>query len=220
MMPCILLVYHEILEVIFIFYFIAAVSTSAMGGCDIDPRKGHHLSAKFVAMLGRVGVLLEKCTNVDVLKTFLKHYKHPLYPDKLYVEPHVYRHAETVRDIVYSLFPMYINYTHYYILEAIVEIFGNEECKEVLQEYKQFFQRSVRKLEHHPTPMTDEEIEAFSGQSRLIVTTSGDARATTPHDLQRVQEAISQATGVNQSGLVFGREDPGNSTVSPGAFSI
>ena len=191
-----------------------------MGGYGIDSRKGHYLSAEFTTMLDRVTALLEECTNVDVLKKFLKFYTHPLYPEKQYIEPRVYRDAETVRDIVYSLFPEYINYMQHYILDMIVEKFGNMECKEVLLEYKRCFQRSVRRLRDHPAPVTDEEIEAFSGQSRLKVTTSGDAQATTHHDLQRVQEAILQATGVSRSGIVFGHEDPGNSTVSPGAFSI
>ena len=116
-----------------------------------------------------------------------------------------------MEDIVSSLFPEYINYMEHYILNEIVDKFGNEECKEWLQKYEQFFQRSVRKLRDHPAPVTDKEIEQFSGRIRLKVTTSGDARATTPHDLHTVQEAVEQATGVSRAGQVYAHQDPGNS---------
>ena len=192
-------------------FFIAAASTSTMGGYDIDPRKGHYLSAKFSTMLNILGDKLNKCTNTGVLKKFLKLYSHPLYPEKRYVEPHVYCKAKTVADIVFSLFPQYINYMQHYTLEVIVDTFGSEECKECLQEYKQLFQRSMGKLRDHPAPMTDEEIEESSGQNRLRVTTSGDAQATTLQSVHNVQGAIEEATGVGRAGQVYTHQDPGNS---------
>jgi len=134
-----------------------------MGGYAIDPRKGHNLCAEFAKMLTDMGNKLNDCTDVDTLKKFLKFYSHPLYPEKRYVEPHVYCDAKTVEDIVSSLFPEYINYMQHYILDKIVDIFGNEECKVCLQKYKQFFQRSMRALRGHPAPVTDEKIEQFSG---------------------------------------------------------
>ena len=190
---------------------IAAVSTSVMGGYDIDPRKLHSLSAKFSRMLCVVGDKLNECIDVDTLKKFLKFYSHPLYPDKHYIASHVYCNAKTVADTIFSLFPQYMNYMDHYILENIVKEFGNEECRKYFQEYKELFQRSMRKLRDHPAPVTDEEIEQSSGQKKLKVTTSGDARTTTPHDLDTVQEAIEKATGVSRAGQVFAHQDPGNS---------
>ena len=182
-----------------------------MGGYAIDPRKSHYLSAEFSTMLDIVGSKLNESTNVDILKRFLKHYCHPLYPEKLYVEPQVYHNAETVADIVSSLVPKYINYMHYYTLEVIVHKFGDEECKECFQEYEKFFQRSVRKLRNHPAPVTDEEIEQSSDQKRLRVTISGDGDTTTLPKLHTVQSSIQQATGVSQAGQVYAHQDPGNS---------
>ena len=191
--------------------FIAAFSTSSMGGYDIDPRERHHLSREFSTMLDSVGQTLNKCTKVNDLKKFLYLYSHPLYPDKRYVEPRVYHNAQTVADVVFSLFPQYINYMQHDTLKDIVDKFGDEECTKFLQEYEQFFQRSVRKLRDHPAPVTDEEVEQFSGQKRCKVTISGDARATTPQDIHRVQGAIEQTTGVSRAGQVFAYQDPGNS---------
>ena len=192
---------------------IAAVSTSVMGGYDTDPRMRHNLSAKFSRMLRVVGKKLNECTDVDTLKEFLELYSHPLYPEKHYVEPCVYCNAKTVSDTIFSLFPQHMNYMDHYILENIVEEFGNEECRKYFQEYRELFQRSIRKLRGHPAPVTDEEIEQSSGQKRLKVTTSGDARATTPHDLHTVQEAVKKATGVSRAGQVFAHQDPGNSVI-------
>ena len=194
-------------------FIAAAVSTSAMGGYAIDPRRGHNLCAEFAKMLIDVGNKLNDCTDMDTLKKFLKCYSHPSYPEKRYIEPCVYCDAKTVEDIVSSLCPKYINYMQHYILDEIVHTFGNEECKECLRKYKQLFQRSVRKLRDHPAPVTDEEIEQFSGRTRLKVTTSGDVQATTLHDLHTVQEATEKATGVNRAGQVFAHQDPGNSVI-------
>ena len=184
-----------------------------MHGYGFDPRKRHHLSAEFAKMLERVATLLEKCTSVDTLKKFLNVYSHPLYPEKRYIEPRVYCDAKTVTDIVFSLFPQYINYMEYHLLEEIVCTFGNTECIEVFQTYKMLFQRLVRKLRDHPAPVTDEEIEQSSSQKRLKVTTSGDSNATRVRTLQTLhtlQEAIEQATGVSRAGQVYAYQDPGN----------
>ena len=65
-----LLFYLQMLITKSLASFIAAASTSAMGGYDIDRRKGHNLSAKFSTMLTDVGNKLNDCTDVDTLKKF------------------------------------------------------------------------------------------------------------------------------------------------------
>jgi len=79
--------------------------------------------------------------------------------------------------------------------------------------YKQTFQMSVRKLRHHPAPVTDDIIEQCSSQKRLKVSVDGDVNRTTPQDMQTVQGAITQATGIGQAGLVYANQDPGNSVI-------
>ena len=192
-----------------LLYFIAAVSTSTMGGSDSDS-KMRHLNVEFLKMLDTVGNLLEMRTSVDTLKKFLQCYSHPLYPEKRYIDPRVYREAKTVRNVLFSLCPQYINFMQSYDLEEIVHEFGNDECKHHFLRYKHMFQRSVHKLRDDLAPVTDEEIEQYSGRNRLKVTTSDDVTATTPHDLLTVQGAIEQATGVGQAGQVFAHQDPGD----------
>lgn len=130
--------YHEIIKSL--LYFIAA-----MGGYDIDPREWHHLNTEFSTMLDTVATSLENCTSVDILKFFLQ-YSHPLYPVKQYIESHVYHNAKTARDILFNLFPQYINYKDHFLLQEIVNRFGDEECRHHYQKYELMFQRSVHKL--------------------------------------------------------------------------
>ena len=200
--------HHEIIKLL--LYFIAAMSTSTMGGYAIDPRIAHHLSAEFSTMLHRVGDQLQECTSVGSLKEFLQCYSHPMYPDKLYIEPHVYCDAKTVKGVLLHLYPRYINYMDHYVLDEILHTFGNEECRYLHHKYEHVFQRSVCKLRDHPAPMTDVEIEECSSQKRLRVTISDDGRTTPPHDLHTVQGAIKKATGVSQAGQVYVHQDPGN----------
>ena len=196
------------------FYtIIDAAHTSALGGYDIDPERRYHLSGEFSMLLSTLGKLLQQCTNVDSLKNFLRFFCHPLYPEKLYIEPNVYCDAKTASDVILSLTPMYINFIHHHLLQEIVDKLGNDDCKHHYQKYKQTFQRSVKKLWHHPAPVTDDNIEQCSSQKRLKVSVDGDVNRTTPQDMQTVQGAITQATGIGQAGLVYANQDPGNSVI-------
>ena len=184
-----------------------------MGDYDIDSERRYYLSGKFAKLLSTLGNLLQQCTNVDCLKNFLRCFSHPLYPEKLYIEPYVYCNAKTASDVILSLTPMYINFIHHYLLREIVDNFGNDECKHHYQNYEQTFQRLVRKLRHNPAPVTDGIIEQCSSQKRLKVSVDGDVNRSTPEDLQTVQGAITQATGIGQAGLVYANQDPGNSVI-------
>ena len=192
---------------------IDAISTSEMGGCDTDPRTQHHLSAQFSKLLRTLGKLLNECTDVKELKGFLQFYSHPCYPDKRYIEPQVYCDAETARDVIYCLFPSYINYMDHYLLEQIVAEYGTHVCQECFQTYEHLFRRLVRKLRDHPAPVTDNEIEPFSGQKKVKVSLSGSVDETTPQSVQNVQKAIEETTGINRVGQRFAFQDEGNSVI-------
>ena len=183
-----------------------------MHGCDIDAERRYYLSGEFAMLLSKLGNLLQKCTNVDSLKNFLRLFSHPLYPEKLYIEPHVYCNAKTAGDILFSLTPMYINYIHRYLLREIVEKFGNDECKQHYQKYDQTFKRLVSKLRHHSAPVTDDDIEQCSNQKRLKVSAEGDVNRTAPEDMQTVQGAITQATGIDPAGIVYANQDTGRAS--------
>ena len=83
---------------------VAAVSTSAVGGPDTEPRDRHPLSGGFATLLKILVPLLEQCTDVNALKRFLKYYPNPRNPKQRYIEHHVYSHAHTVSGILLAMF--------------------------------------------------------------------------------------------------------------------
>ena len=103
------------------------------------------------------------------MKEFLESYCHPLYPEQPYVASKIYGNATTTKEVLKSLFPQYINYIHYYLLEDIVVTFGCDRAKEVLQQYTDQKYSHKRKLNDQPGPITDGEIEQFHGTKKLKV---------------------------------------------------
>ena len=197
---------------IFFIVLLFVVSTSAQREYDIDPEKGHKLSAKFAYLLTILRKQFNKCADVSELKEFLNNYSDPMFPEETYIHPSVYEDAQTAGEVISRLKPRYINYMQYQFLEEIIDLFGNDECKKHFDEYVRTFKRLVRKLRHHPAPMTDEEIEVNIGQIKAKITRTGDMNATTPQHIHLTQEAIQKATGIGHKAQVYARQD--------GAFSV
>ena len=109
-----------------------------------------------------------------------------------------------------SLFPQYINYVHYYLLEDIVVRFQCDRAKEVLQRYIQQTDSKKRKLEDLPGPITNGEIEQFHGTKRLKIEVEGDARDASVEVIGEVQNALEMATGVKRAVIVYVDHDPGS----------
>ena len=109
-----------------------------------------------------------------------------------------------------SLFPQYINYVHYYLLEDIVVRFHCDRAKEVLQRYIEQKDSKKRKLEDLPGPITSGEIEQFHGTKKLKVEVEGDARDASVEVIGEVQNALEMATGVKQAVIVYVGHDPGS----------
>ena len=96
-----------------------------------DPRESHHLCRIFSITFTKLTKMLDASAEISELKEFLESYCHPLYPEQPYVAPQVYGNAATTKELLKSLFPQYINYMHYYLLEDIVVTFGSDKAKEL-----------------------------------------------------------------------------------------
>lgn len=164
-------------------------------------------------LLQTLASLLQQITDVYSIKSFLQLYSHPLYPEKHYVDPYVYFEAKTVSDLLWSMFPMHINSLDHCLLKEIVHRWGNDECKNHYQRYEQTMKRLERKLRHYPAPVTDSIIEQCKSQNRLKICFHCDFTQTKPRDIQTVQKAIMQTTGIDQIGLVFASQDLCNPVV-------
>ena len=176
----------------------------------LDPRETHHLSRDFARMFSDLSELLNKSVDMAKLKDFLGCYSHPLYPEKPYVDPKFYKDANTTKELIKSLCPQFINFMHYYLLEDIVETFGCDRAKEVLQQYTDQMYSRKRKLNSLPGPIMDGEIEQFQDTKKLKVQVEGDENTATVEIIGEVQKALEKATGIKRAVITYALYDPGS----------
>ena len=174
-----------------------------------DPRESQHLYREFAIIFPEVTNILNTFVQVSELKTFLESYCHPLHPEQLYVDPKIYSDASTTAQVMKSLFPQFINYMHYYLLEDIVVKFQCDRAKDVLQQYTEQKDSDKRKLKDLPGPITNREIEDFLGANTLKVEVEGDTSDATVEIINEIQKALEKSTGVKQAFLVYACNDPG-----------
>ena len=173
-----------------------------------DPRELHHLCKEFANTFTELADILNTSVQISTLKEFLKSYSHPLYPGKHYVDPKIYGTATTTKEVLEFLFPQYINYMHYYLLEDIVVTFGCDRAKEVLQQYTGQKNSRKRKFKDLPGPITDWEIEQFHGAKKLKIEVEGDTSDATVDIIGEIQKALEKATGIKRVLIVYGFNNP------------
>ena len=100
-----------------------------------DLRRGHQHSATFSKMYRAITRDIGRSLDVDELKQFLRFYLCPHTPSRHYVEPGIYEDAESTRDILDRLFPLYVNLGNVYLLEQIVSLSKCPQCGRLLDEY-------------------------------------------------------------------------------------
>ena len=176
-----------------------------------DPRETHHLCREFAVTFSGVTDILDKSIDKDELETFLQSYSHPLYPEQLLVDPKIYEGASTTKQVIKCLFPRFVNYMNYYLLEDIIGSFGCERANEIMQKYSAQKHSRKRKLSDHPGPITDGEIEKFCGTKKLKVKVEGDTNNATVELISEiVEEGLEKATGINRAVITFAFFDPGS----------
>ena len=183
---------------------------SSFSKSHLDPRETHHLSRKFAIVFSDVTDLLDKSVDMAKIKEFLDCYCHPLYPEQLFVNPKTYKCANTTKELIKSLCPQFINFMHYYLLEDIVEEFGCDKAKEVLQQYTDQKNSRKRKLDDVPSPITDGEIEQFHGTKKLKVEVEGDTSDATVEIIGDIQKTLEKATGIKRAVITYAFYDPGS----------
>ena len=180
-----------------------------------DPRELHHLCKEFANTFTELADILNTSVQISTLKNFLKSYCHPLYPEKHYVDPHIYETATTTKELLEILVPQYINYVHYYLLKDIVVTFGCDRAIQILQQYTDEKYSRKRKLEDLPGPTTDEEIEQFHGAKKLKVQVEGDTSGGTVEIINEIQKALEKSTGIKRAVITYGFQDQLNNLPGP-----
>ena len=180
-----------------------------------DPRELHHLCKEFANTFTELADILNSSVKISTLKEFLKSYCHPLYPEERYVDPKIYGTAKTTKEVLEFLFPRYINYMHYYLLEDIVVTFGCDRAKEVLQQYTGQNYSRKRKLKDLPGSIMDWKIEQFRGTKKLKIEVEGDTSDATVKIISEIQEALEKDTGIKRAVITYGFHDKLNSLPGP-----
>ena len=111
-----------------------------------------HFSGRFSAMFAKlVPLLKEAIGDPEVLQIFLATYYHPT-SGQPYVDTDLCKEKRTISEILVALHPRFINCTHPRLLKTIVEEFGCEASKGLLEEYEQGLRSRGRKRACNPLP--------------------------------------------------------------------
>ena len=182
----------------------------------LDPRKTNNLCLEFASAFRRIIEIMNKSVDVEGLKEFLDLCSHPLYPEKKYVDRRIYKDAKTPRELLKSLFPQFINYMNYGLLEGLMKEFDCDEGKQILEKYKYTFPTSNQKgkrkrpLEDFPDPIHDSEIEQTLGVKKVRVTLDRKMEEATFETVQETQTALQTATGIDKANIVYASHAPGS----------
>ena len=94
------------------------------------------------------------------------------------------------------------------MLEDIVECFGCDRAKEVLQQYTDLPYSGKRMVKDLPGPITDGEIEQFNVTKKLKVQVEGDTSDATVETIDEVQKALEGASGIKPAFILYGFHHP------------
>ena len=165
---------------------------------------------EFAVMLAAVTELLDKSANVKQLKRFLKFLSHPR-TQKRYIDVKLYEHCNTPGEIIEVLHPQYINFMHTHLLRRIVNHFGDERSKTLLQRYEDNFPRK-KPLKRMRDPIPDEKTEDCQGSTKMRIMYEGDTNVntTTMEDVERVQKVIEKNTKIDRIVIVYANQTTGS----------
>ncbi len=171
--------------------------------------EGFDLSDDFAALYSNVVPLLAGAVSVDKLNRYLKAFCH--HSTNLpYIKPSLYQHLTSVEEVLDVLLDeRYFHPTQINLLQKIVKSHGCPECKRLLQAYEDGIPKSTP-LKRSSNELTDEEIESSSGTKRLKVEVTGDSNTYCLEDVQKVQQALEESTGIDHVVIVYAKSEPGS----------
>ncbi len=167
------------------------------------------MSGDFAALYSKVVPLLARAVTVDTLIRFLEALCHPI--TKLpYIEPSLYQHLTSVEEVLDVLRRVhYFHPTQINLLGIIVRSHGCSECKRLFQSYEDRIPKSAP-LKRSSNELTDEEIESSSGTKRLKVEISGNSDTYCLEDVEKVQQALEESTGIDHVVIIYAKHEPGS----------
>jgi hypothetical protein len=78
---------------------------------------------------------IERSLEPDELKDFLRYFSNPASPEHCLVDKQLYRDLDSTSQILDSLHPTYINADNMELLRVIVDTYGSDLSKTLLDDY-------------------------------------------------------------------------------------
>ena len=169
--------------------------------CDLDEEGKCDIALEFSFMFVMIVQLLKQLLPVDILKSYLDTFRHPM-TKRPYIDCQLYAQCPTTEAVLKSLHPHYISVMNTYLLRKIVLKFGNDEAKQRLEEYDRSFPQSLP-IKRLGNPLTDEEMADCPSANRVKVVKDGDANRITKQEVEEVREALARSTGTDPEAIIF-----------------
>ncbi len=175
----------------------------------LDEEQKFDLSGDFADMFSDIVPLLARAVSADTLKRYLRAYRHPT--SKLpYIEPSLYNHCTSTEEILDILHDhCYYHPTQVRLLGRIVQKYGCDECKRLLQEYEAKIPMSAALKRRRDFP-SDADTDSSHSTKKLKVTVEGSSDAYSLQEVEKIKLALEEAAGVSPDSIVLIHSEPGS----------
>ncbi len=178
----------------------------------LDEEQQFNLSGDFAGMFSDIVPLLARAVTADTLKRYLRAYLHPT-SNLPYFDPSLYNHCTSTKEILDDLqVHRYIHPTQVRLLRRIVQKYGCDECKHLLQEYEAKIPMSASLKRRRDFP-SDADIDSSHNTKKVKVTVEGNPDTYSLQDVEKIKAAVEDATGVSSDVIILIQSGPGGSVV-------
>ncbi len=186
---------------------IPSIGGRAIGALDEEQK--FDLSGDFADMLSDIVPLLTRAVSADTLKDYLQRYRHPI-SNRPYLDSSLYNECTSTKEILNILqVHCYIHPTQVRLLRRIVQKYGCNECKRLLQEYEEKIPMTATLKKRRDFPScADVDTMHITKKVKVIVEGSPDTYSL--QEVEKIKSALVYATGVSPDVIVLVQSEPGS----------
>ncbi len=186
---------------------IPSIEVRAIGA--LDEMQKFNLSGDFADMFSDVVPLLARAVSADTLKCYLRVYRHPT-TNRPYLDSSLYNECTSTKEVLHILQDhCYIHPTQVCLLKRIVQKYGCDECKRLLQEYEAKIPMTAALKRRRDFP-SNADTDTSHSTKKLKVTVEGNPETYGLQDVEKIKSALEEATGVSPDVIVLIQSEPGS----------
>ncbi len=175
----------------------------------LDEMQKFNLSGDFADMLSDIVPLLARAVSADDLKDYLRRYRHPT-SKRPYLDSSLYNKCTSTKEILNVLQDhCYIHPTQVCLLRRIVQKYGCDECKRLLQEYEAKIPMTAPVKRRRDFP-SDADTDTSRSTKKVKVTVEGNPDTCSLQDVENIKSAVEEATGISSDVIVLIQSEPGS----------